>query len=190
MNRFEEFKRKCEAEGTDRHYAGLMPENVYDDVLELLRGFEVIEHSPQEEDWCHLCDSDFGLEVKNPHPGGVPLLIDLAGNFSVFFGEWHAHYDACLDDYEDWFRPAVKNLLTNARCTLWLADANGEWMESILSESALRRDCSLDAALRECDIHEEMHERLDKLGGLIKVSYFDPSLSFEIPIPPANKVRQ
>ena len=37
---------------------------------------------------------------KDLLPGGEPLFLEIAGDFTIFFGGWHAHYSSYLMDYE------------------------------------------------------------------------------------------
>lgn len=186
MNRLDAIKKQCEDEKGNPRYVGLFPEDVKDDLIESLRGCEIAEHSSNEEEWQDVGDNGFGIEIKNPHPGGEAILLDIGGEFSIFFGEWHAHGASCLDDYEEWFKPTIKKLLENKECALCLVDGNGRWLLSTLSDEPLSRDCAPEKIMSILDLSENFRQDVERLGGTVTVQYFDPRLSFEIRIPPAS----
>ena len=185
MNRFEECKRDCAARGLSPRYIGVYPMDVKDDVAEWLRGWESVEHTMAEAEWDYLEENDYAIEVKNPAPGGEPLVLEFAGDFTIFFGGWHAHYFSYIYDYEEIFRREAEDLLNNRKCAVVLYDNEDHWHGAALSKKALTKDCGLDAAYAVLGNKNKEPWRLDK-GGRIEVNYFDPTKSFVITVPPAG----
>ena len=72
------------------------------ELLMLLSGQQVTVHTSAEDDFDYMENEDVAFVVKNPH-SEEDLLIELCGEFSVFFEKWHGEYPAteeglCADD--------------------------------------------------------------------------------------------
>ena len=68
---------------------------VQEDLLAALSSQHVTVHTNEEPDFDYMENEDVAFVVKNPH-NEENLLIELGGEFSVFFGLWHGQYKACL----------------------------------------------------------------------------------------------
>ena len=63
------------------------------ELLMLLSGQQVTVHTSAEDDFDYMENEDVAFVVKNPH-SEEDLLIELCGEFSVFFEKWHGEYPA------------------------------------------------------------------------------------------------
>ena len=66
---------------------------VQEDLLAALSSQHVTVHTNEEPDFDYMENGDVAFVVKNPH-NDENLLIELGGEFSVFFGLWHGQYKA------------------------------------------------------------------------------------------------
>ena len=66
---------------------------VQEDLLAALSSQHVTVHTNEEPDFDYMENEDVAFVVKNPH-NEENLLIELGGEFSVFFGLWHGQYKA------------------------------------------------------------------------------------------------
>ena len=72
---------------------------VQEDLLAALSSQHVTVHTNEEPDFDYMENGDVAFVVKNPH-NDENLLIELGGEFSVFFGLWHGQYKAVEYDYD------------------------------------------------------------------------------------------
>ena len=70
-----------------------------EDLLAALSSQHVTVHTNEEPDFDYMENGDVAFVVKNPH-SEEDLLIELGGEFSVFFGLWHGQYKAVEYDYD------------------------------------------------------------------------------------------
>ena len=66
---------------------------VQEDLLAALSSQHVTVHTNEEPDFDYMENGDVAFVVKNPH-NDENLLIELGGEFSLFFGLWHGQYKA------------------------------------------------------------------------------------------------
>ena len=72
---------------------------VQEDLLTALSGQHVTVHTSEEPDFDYMENEDVAFVVKNPH-NDEDLLIELGGEFSLFFGLWHGQYKPEEQDYD------------------------------------------------------------------------------------------
>ena len=96
-------------------------------------------------------DADF-LEAKLVSPFGEELWIVIDTEFSIFFGDWHAHYFAYEDEYR-LFLDDLFGILESRRFTV-CAYRGVQWCGSTLShhetpdESELRKEYGEDKIIK------------------------------------------
>lgn len=108
---------------------GCDPLSKIDSIISCLKS-----HAPQ----ITAQESDF-IQMKITSSFGEELWIELSTEFSIFFGDWHAHYSAC-----DAFLDDLTGILESKKCTV-CAYRNDRWCGSCLSES----ETPDEAAFRE-----------------------------------------
>ena len=89
---------------------------VLEDLLAALSSQHVTVHTNEEPDFDYMENGDVAFVVKNPH-NDENLLIELGGEFSLFFGLWHGQYKAVEYDY-DRMKKDIAAILAEADCTL------------------------------------------------------------------------
>ena len=86
---------------------------VQEDLLAALSSQHVTVHTNEEPDFDYMENGDVAFVVKNPH-NDENLLIELGGEFSVFFGLWHGQYKAVEYDYDRMKKDIAAILAGNA----------------------------------------------------------------------------
>ena len=61
------------------------------DIASLFCAHKIIEHKNTEEAYAHLENNDVVLEIVNPYRK-ENLFIEVAGEITISFSGWHAHY--------------------------------------------------------------------------------------------------
>ena len=109
---------------------------VQEDLLAALSGQHVTVHTSEEPDFDYMENEDVAFVVKNPH-NDEDLLIELGGEFSLFFGLWHGQYKPEEQDY-DRMKQDIAALLAGNAGVLSLY-AEDHWLGSALCPEGLRR---------------------------------------------------
>ena len=102
---------------------------VQEDLLAALSSQHVTVHTNEEPDFDYMENGDVAFVVKNPH-NDENLLIELGGEFSVFFGLWHGQYKAVEYDYDRMKKDIAAILAGNAGVLSLYTD--GKWQGSTL----------------------------------------------------------
>ena len=90
---------------------------VQEDLLAALSSQHVTVHTNEEPDFDYMENGDVAFVVKNPH-NDENLLIELGGEFSVFFGLWHGQYKAVEYDYDRMKKGHCSHSGGQCRCAL------------------------------------------------------------------------
>ncbi len=96
---------------------------VQEDLLAALSSQQVTVHTNEEPDFDYMENGDVAFVVKNPH-NDENLLIELGGEFSVFFGLWHGQYKAVEYDYDRMKKDIAAILEGNAGALSLYADGS------------------------------------------------------------------
>ena len=96
---------------------------VQEDLLAALSSQHVTVHTNEEPDFDYMENGDVAFGVKNPH-NDENLLIELGGEFSLFFGLWHGQYKAVEYDYDRMKKDIAAILEGNAGALSLYADGN------------------------------------------------------------------
>ena len=122
------------------------------ELLMLLSGQQVTVHTSAEDDFDYMENEDVAFVVKNPH-SEEDLLIELCGEFSVFFEKWHGEY------------PATGAL------SLYTEDG---WQGTALCTEKPGPDADAAGLLERCWSAEKPHKPLEK-GSRVELVYWDPA---------------
>ena len=113
------------------------------ELLMLLSGQQVTVHTSAEDDFDYMENEDVAFVVKNPH-SEEDLLIELCGEFSVFFEKWHGEYPATEEGYAQMTQD-VQAVLAGSAGALSLYTEDG-WQGTALC-TGCRRSRSAGALL-------------------------------------------
>ncbi len=143
------------------------------DILAHLEGMEVIEHTNAEEQFKDWEDYDHLLEVKNPD-GGESLEIDVGEDdrFSLFYGGWHAHFDACKRDYFDMLE-TIRKILSSEVCAVRVSSGKSHWLGCDLTHRMYTSSDASEIVLRRTLLCKEFEDEVHATGGRISVTYWD-----------------
>ena len=106
------------------------------ELLMLLSGQQVTVHTSAEDDFDYMENEDVAFVVKNPH-SEEDLLIELCGEFSVFFEKWHGEYPATEEGYAQMTRD-VQAVLAGSAGALSLYTEDGWQGTALCTESPAR----------------------------------------------------
>lgn len=101
----------------------LNPVTKFDDIIAFTKKYDpqIITEKPEL------------IEIKIISVFSEELWIEISTEFSIFFGDWHAHYFGSVEEY-DVFITDLLGILENRKFTI-CAYKNDEWCGSRLSES-------------------------------------------------------
>ena len=116
------------------------------ELLMLLSRQQVTVHTWDDPDFDYMEEQDLALVVQSPS-GTEDLLIELCGEFSVFFEKWHGEYAATAEGYAQ-LQQDITAILDGKAGALSLYTENG-WQGTVLcTELPGAEDAA--AALKRC----------------------------------------
>ena len=149
------------------------------DLLAALSGQHVTVHTNEEPDFDYMENEDVAFVVQNPH-GAEDLLIELCGEFSVFFEKWHGEYKATEQSYEQMKQDIADILAGKAGAlSLYTDDA---WRGTTFCPEKPGADADAAALLDRCWKADKPRAGLQS-GGRVELVYWDPAenRSFVLP---------
>ena len=99
------------------------------ELLMLLSRQQVTVHTWDDPDFDYMEEQDLALVVQSPS-GTEDLLIELCGEFSVFFEKWHGEYAATAEGYAQ-LQQDITAILDGKAGALSLYTENG-WQGTVL----------------------------------------------------------
>ena len=99
------------------------------ELLMLLSRQQVTVHTWDDPDFDYMEEQDLALVVQSPS-GTENLLIELCGEFSVFFEKWHGEYAATAEGYTQ-LQQDITAILDGKAGALSLYTENG-WQGTVL----------------------------------------------------------
>ena len=149
------------------------------DLLMALSGQHVTVHTNEEADFDYMENEDVAFVVQNPH-GTEDLLVELCGEFSVFFEKWHGEYKATEDGYAQ-MKQDIAAILAGQAGALSLYTEAG-WQGTAFCPEKPDAEADAAALLERCWNAEKPKNALQG-GGRVELVYWDPAedRSFEIP---------
>lgn len=118
------------------------------ELLMLLSRQQVTVHTWDDPDFDYMEEQDLALVVQSP-TGTEDLLIELCGEFSVFFEKWHGEYAATAEDYAQ-LQQDITAILDGKAGALSLYTENG-WQGTVLcTKLPGAEDAAAAAVLKRC----------------------------------------
>ena len=118
------------------------------ELLMLLSRQQVTVHTWDDPDFDYMEEQDLALVVQSPS-GTEDLLIELCGEFSVFFEKWHGEYAATAEGYTQ-LQQDITAILDGKAGALSLYTENG-WQGTVLcTELPGAEDAGAAAVLKRC----------------------------------------
>ena len=155
-----------------------------DEVLERFKNYNPIVHTQSEKDYEWLDgDNCYSIEIKNN--SGDSLFIDLEGEITISYGDWHCHY--YYEDRSDYeaAMEKVDSILNNADCHL-IIYSNGKWFGS--GSSTNKEKYTNDEAVEFIKTffvektYNEFCQTFKKYGVNIKFEFWNKEKDYELTI--------
>ncbi len=116
------------------------------ELMELFKDFPIITHTNEEQAYEYLGEGDVELEILQPKRGGS-LFIEITGEFTLSFGDWHMHY------YPDlyYFSELKKDALAIVRGEYGMVSVleKGQWRGATLLREKISPDISGEALIKK-----------------------------------------
>ena len=158
----------------------LDPKEMQADLLGFLSGQQVTVHTSQEPDFDYMEDEDVAFVVHAPR-GTEDLLVELCGEFSVFFGTWHGSYKATEAEYAR-MKQDITALLAGQAVVLTLY-AGGRWLGRVFCPAKPGADADAGALLARPEVLPGMADRLRQQGGRLELVGWDPADCRKLDVP-------
>ena len=153
-----------------------------DDVLALLGGLELIEHTGSDEGYGALEDVETVVEVPNPH-GGDGIWLGFGGDFTLGFGGTHWHYGAYEGDYQR-LKSDVGAILSGGLRVVRAHAGEGRWKGTEIVEGELASEADGWAVLRSMGLGPEHERRYAELGSTVEVVSWLPERCLRLRVGP------
>lgn len=147
-----------------------------DEIIAVLDGLETVLHMEEDDEYD---DPLVTVEVINPYKG-KNMYIELSGEFTLFWGDWHTHYPPCEQDFLKMLED-IRRIIKSEMGTLCLY-LGEKWLSSRLWQGHI----SYDEALRELKQDDCLYNFIkgEKEGAVtIRADYWQPGYSAEYNIP-------
>ena len=141
------------------------------ELLMLLSRQQVTVHTWDDPDFDYMEEQDLALVVQSPS-GTEDLLIELCGEFSVFFEKWHGEYPATEEGYAQMTQD-VQAVLAGSAGALSLYTEDG-WQGTAFCTEKTGPDADAAGLLERCWNAEKPHKPLEK-GSRVELVYWDPA---------------
>lgn len=150
------------------------------ELLMLLSRQQVTVHTWDDPDFDYMEEQDLALVVQSPS-GTEDLLIELCGEFSVFFEKWHGEYAATAEGYAQ-LQQDITAILDGKAGALSLYAENG-WQGTVLcTELPGAEDDGAAAALKRCWQAAKPDNALPA-GSRLELVCWDPAQNRKVQLP-------
>ena len=150
------------------------------ELLMLLSRQQVTVHTWDDPDFDYMEEQDLALVVQSPS-GTEDLLIELCGEFSVFFEKWHGEYAATAEGYAQ-LQQDITAILDGKAGALSLYTENG-WQGTVLcTELPGAEDAGAAAVLKRCWQTAKPDTALPA-GSRLELVRWDPAQSRKVQLP-------
>ena len=160
-----------------------IPEGYYDEIecpFEkkdfLMEHFSKLDpeiHTCKDKDYDYLEEDAYAVVVKNPECDRN-MEIEMAGEFTLHFSDWHFHYPAYEYEFSEMIKDADR-IIKNELCAV-VVEVDGNWTSSTLREAS-------EPILKEklIESYEKDHEdSMAARKGVAHVRFWDRSLDHDI----------
>lgn len=146
------------------------------ELLDIFKKYTIEEHTCKEEEYSYLADEDELIVIKNPNSKN-DINIEISDEFTLFFADWHGHFDPYEEDYHEMIQ-IILDILSGKLCSV-AAYTKNNWLGSSLLEKEIditsNQTQLLEMLLRDSEPIEKIYEK----GGRLIVDYWDNAYLFE-----------
>ena len=160
-----------------------IPEGYYDEIenpwekknflMEHFSKFDPKIYTCKDKDYDYLEEDAYVVVVKNPECN-QNIEIEMAGEFTLYFSDWHFHYPAYEYEFSEMIKDADR-IIKNELCAV-VVEVDGNWTSSTLREAS-------EPILKEklIESYEKDHEdSMAARKGVAHVRFWDRSLDHDI----------
>lgn len=158
-----------------------------DEICGLFSGYKIIEHTNAEPDYTYLEDDDVILEIVNPYRD-ENLFIELAAEFTLFFGDWHCHYFADEEDYCEMKKDALA--LVNGEYGVLGLYAEGKWLGNTLLKEKVSDSTEPWTLIDKMNFPEEFLQKIRTKGASIPVDYWRTKGRYKFDVSSCNTMTE
>lgn len=108
------------------------PTDKLPEILKIVEKYAPKIFTSKDEGYEWLKEEEY-KSILLVNSAGQELSVDVEREISLFFGDWHAHYEPAIGAYQD-FIYDLQDILNNNKCTICAYDNEG-WCLSSLSET-------------------------------------------------------
>ncbi|MBQ6335069.1 MAG: hypothetical protein IJI46_08385 [Erysipelotrichaceae bacterium] len=155
--------------------------DAYEAMMDTLEGFDYRIHRKGEKGFEDLKDEDLMIEVINKE-GDDDLTIEFSeGEYSLFFGGDHDHFDPAYDDEIYWFIDLLDDILHNNRCAALLYYNTDDFPRLLATSFCKAKDAEQPVEKLFSYVMElqDYKAKLENNGGKMIFRFWDPSLNKE-----------
>ncbi|MBQ9383885.1 MAG: hypothetical protein IJT87_06575 [Ruminiclostridium sp.] len=169
----------------NKDYREISIQEAVSDLTNLLseKGLDYTVHTQNDEGYDYLDDEEC-RSINMVNKSGDELFIDLQGEFTIFFQEWHEHYYTEKWDY-DKLKNDLLDLLSN-KLFVFTVMCNNEWMCSVLVRDSQISKEEVKQKVRKYLNHPEFRNKLKINGADICFKFWDDKLNKKIIFKPGE----
>lgn len=153
-----------------------IPSSKKHELLDIFQDYTIEEHTCKEELYSYLTNEGEVIIIKNPNSKN-DISIEISDEFTLFFADWHGHFDPYEEDYREMVQ-VIFDILRGKRCAV-AAYSKNNWLGSSLLEKEIditnNQTQLLEMLLRDSEPIEKIYEK----GGKLVVDYWNDSYLFE-----------
>ena len=160
-----------------------VPEGYYDEIENpwekkdfLIEHFSKLDpeiHTCKDKDYDYLEEDAYAVMVKNPECDRN-MEIEMAGEFTLYFANWHFHYPAYEYDFSEMIKEADR-IIKNELCAV-VVEVNGNW-----TSSSLREASEIISKEKLIEDYERDHEdSMAARKGVAHVRFWDSNRDYDI----------
>lgn len=176
---------------TESHAAAFDPDvepmEKLDELCERLKEYNPTVHRPDDPDpeYNYLEPGCACVTLDNPFREW-PMFIDLEGEFSLTYGNWHSHYFGSESEYQCLLKD-IDNILTNRACAATLfTGTEKKWLGSrLITKDQLER-LQVQEVFEYVLKYPEFKKRLQDNGGIAEFRFWNIIDDTDIIIEPSS----
>lgn len=150
-------------------------------MKDFLKDYVYEVHTNADEDYDYLDDISYCITLKNPD--GEELFIDLEGELTLSYGDWHTHYYASYDEYER-LKEDITSLFNN-EFGLVTFYVDGKWFGgSTTSNPITNKEFAIEIVKDVYGDIKEFMRKINQKGVEVSCKFWDSKLNSSVTLAP------
>ena len=159
----------------------LDPMKKIDDILTILDAYSPTVHRQGDSDpeYNYLEPDCACVTLCNPFDNSK-MFIDLEGEFTLSYKNWHRHYDGCVSQYQILIKD-IMEILGNRSCiaTLYVG-TDKKWAGDTLVAKGQAEQADIRKIFKFVLKYPEFKGRASQNGGAVELIFWNPAFDKEI----------